>query len=220
MRGFRVEVGEIESVLKQHSDIKDAMVLPRSHGSGNQYLAAYLTAQAGKIPKIAELQALLKSKLPTYMIPSVTKIIEKFPLTPNGKIDTKALPLLDEANIQPQATSVPPRTPIEKAVLEIWAKVLAVDQLGIDDNFFEMGGHSLAAMLVLSRISNALHVKLPLGSLFERPTVAGLAARIEETQQGAVAKEEMTELLAELESLSDDEAQMLVDRQRWMDRKG
>lgn len=216
LRGFRVEIDEIEAALNQHSHVKEVLVLPWNHPSGDRdrYLAAYLVPEAGKTLGIQELQALLKIKLPAYMIPSSIVILDAFPLTPNGKIDTEALPTPEEMSRQFQAAFVPPRTPIEETVAEIWEEVLATANVGIYHNFFELGGNSLSAMRVLSQISNTLHVKLALRTLFEHPTVVGLAARISEMQSETIAQESLADLITELESLSDEEARKLADADR------
>ena len=146
------------------------------------------------------------------MLPSAFVFLDTFPLTTNGKLDREALP--DPGHVRPNIdqTFIPPRTQTEAAIAEIWSEVLQVSQIGIHDNFFELGGHSLLATQVISRLCKVFHGELPLRSLFENPTVAGLAVRIEQLQSRLPADEEMIRILADLEALSDNEAAELAAR--------
>ena len=177
IRGFRIELGEIESVLVGHPAVREAVVVGREDVPGDKRLAAYLTAKDGLSPKEPELRGLLQAKLPQYMVPSAFVILDRFPLTPNGKVDRKALPQPEQAG----ATTgfVPPTTPAEVALANIWGEVLGLKQVGVHDNFFELGGHSLLATRAASRASAFFHVDLPLRTLFEHPTLAGLAGQID-----------------------------------------
>ncbi|MGH7829115.1 MAG: phosphopantetheine-binding protein, partial [Candidatus Binatia bacterium] len=126
-----------------------------------------------------ELRSFLKGKLPEYMVPSVFVVLDALPLTPNGKVNRKALPVPDRSRLEQESPFVPPSTPAEKTIAEIWAQVLKVDRVGIDDDFFDLGGHSLLATQIVSRIREGFALELPLQSLFEWPTVGGLAGVIE-----------------------------------------
>ena len=155
----------------------------------------------------ADMRAFLAAKLPDYMIPSAFMFLESLPLTPNGKVDRKALPAPDQTRPELEESFVAPWSPIEKVIAEIWAGVLKVEKVGIHDNFFDLGGHSLLATQVVSRIRVALQAELPLRVLFEAPTVAELALRID---QSASARDDLEELacnLADIESLSEEEAE-------------
>jgi len=188
LRGYRIELGEIEAVLGQHLAVRAAVVLARednpedpavSPGTAKR-LVAYVVARPDTSTN--ELRSFLKQKLPEYMIPSAFVFLESLPLTPNGKVDCKALPVPDQARPELEAIFVRPRNPVEEMLAEIWAEVLRVERIGIHDNFFELGGHSLLATQVISRIRRALQMEIPLRALFETPTVAGLAERIEEVR--------------------------------------
>ena len=178
VRGFRIELGEIEAVLREHPALRDAVVLAREDVPGEKRLVGYVVA-ADLLPTTGELRSFLQNKLPDYMIPGVFVYLQALPLTTNGKVDRRALPAPDTARPGLESAFVAPESGIEKTLAEIWRGVLGVEQVGIHDNFFDLGGHSLLAMQVVSRIRDAFEVSLPLIDLFEKPTVAGLAERIE-----------------------------------------
>lgn len=205
IRGFRVEPAEIENVLKQHAAVQQAVVVPVEDKNGDKRLVAYFVAKK-PAPSTDDLRSLLASKLPEYMVPSAIVQLENLPLTRNGKIDLTALPSPEHASAK---AGTAPRNATEQQLLEIWREVLRIDNFGVEDNFFELGGHSLLATQVISRVRSAFHVQLPLRSLFDAPTVAGLAAEIVRSPQGA-EDEELAKLLNELEGLSDEEAERLL----------
>ena len=178
LRGFRIELGEIETLLRQHPSVRDVIVLAREDSPGEKRLVAYLVVEEESTPTTTELRSFLKEKMPDYMVPSAFVILEAFPLTPNGKIDRRALP---EPHIDRQSEEgyMAPRNEVERTIAEIWQALLKIEKVGIHDNFFELGGHSLLATQVISRISRAFGVEASLERLFETPTVAGLADYIE-----------------------------------------
>src|SRR5262249_5418355 len=135
---------------------------------------------------VPQLRHHLRAKLPEYMVPAAFVVLDALPLSPNGKVDRKALPAPDHARPELEETYVAPRTPVELALADLWAEVLGLERVGAQDNFFELGGHSLLATQVISRVRKALQVELPLRALFEAPTVAQLAGRIEEIRQAAL----------------------------------
>ncbi|HEY9856591.1 MAG TPA: amino acid adenylation domain-containing protein [Stenomitos sp.] len=196
IRGFRVELGEIESTLAKHPSVLDVVVVAREDMPGDKRLVAYIVL--GEATDIAELKGFLKQHLPEYMVPSAFVTLDAMPMTPNGKIDRKALPAPDQSSLV-QRDYVAPRTPIEQALAEIWADVLKVDRVGIHDHFFDLGGHSLLVTQVASRIYEAFGVSLAVRDLFMRPTVAALADLIFETM--ASEDDEIALLLAELENV-------------------
>jgi acyl carrier protein len=183
IRGYRIELGEIESVLVQHPSVGQSVVAVREDSPGDKRLVAYIVALQNPSPPIGEFREYLRQKLPEYMIPSAFVFLEFLPLTPNGKVDRKALPVPDQSRPELQASYQAPRTPVEELLAEIWTEVLRAERIGIHDNFFDLGGHSLLATQVVSRMRRALQLEIPLRALFETPTVAGLAKRIEEIRQ-------------------------------------
>ncbi|HLP62596.1 MAG TPA: amino acid adenylation domain-containing protein, partial [Candidatus Deferrimicrobium sp.] len=181
IRGFRIELEEIENKLLNHHQIKDVVVAAKEDKVGNKYLCAYLVGHSTVLPGFSELKEYLAGSLPDYMIPAYFVQLEKIPLTPNGKVDRKAL-LTPE--LKTGEGYVAPRTGIEKKLAALWSEVLGRDALhasqlqttlGIDDNFFNLGGHSLRATVLASRIHKELDVVLPLAELFKTPTIRGLA---------------------------------------------
>ena len=179
IRGFRIELGEIEAVLSQQPAVREAVVVAREDVSGEKRLVGYVVPSQEPAPTTSELRVFLQQKLPDYMVPSIFVTLKVLPLTPNGKVDRRALPVPDQSRTKLESSFIAPRTQVEELVAGVWAQVLKLEQVGIQDNFFELGGHSLLAMQVISRIRNAFEVDLPVRDLFEKPTVAGLAERVE-----------------------------------------
>jgi natural product biosynthesis luciferase-like monooxygenase protein/amino acid adenylation domain-containing protein/non-ribosomal peptide synthase protein (TIGR01720 family) len=179
IRGHRIEVGEIEVALNEHVSVREAVVIARESAPGEKDLVAYVVPE-GTAPAAGEWRRFLKEKLPDYMIPSIFVNLDAMPLTPNGKIDRKALPAPDQSRRELGAEFVAPRTPTEQLLASIWCDVLRTEQVGVFDNFFELGGHSLLATQLVSRVREVFGVELPLRSLFESPTIAGLALSVEQ----------------------------------------
>jgi surfactin family lipopeptide synthetase C len=205
IRGFRVELGEIETVIRQLPSVQEAVVIVRAEANRPEQLVAYLTihniAPEAKDELTLELRDYLKKKLPGYMLPSAYVVLERFPVSPNGKIDRQALPS-PESSPTSEEHFVPPQTVVEKTLAGLWAEILGVEKIGINDNFFDLGGHSLLATRLFVRLRDAFGLELPLRLLFETPTIAELAKRIENlawaAQQNALTEnnnadhEEMT----------------------------
>jgi amino acid adenylation domain-containing protein/thioester reductase-like protein len=178
IRGFRIELGEIEAQLLLQPDIKEAVVIAREDQLGDKRLVAYLVEEQLGTLQVDELKAQLKQALPDYMVPSAFVVLEQMPLSTNGKLDRKKLPAPDMTE-QLKKIFVAPRTETEQALTEIWQEVLGLEIVGIEDDFFELGGYSLLATQLLSRIANRLNIKLPLRSVFEASNITALAERIE-----------------------------------------
>jgi amino acid adenylation domain-containing protein/non-ribosomal peptide synthase protein (TIGR01720 family) len=174
LRGYRIELGEIEAVLREQAGIRDAVVLVREDQPGHQRLVAYVVPE-GQPPSIAELRAQLGHTLPEYMVPSTYVFLEAFPLTPNAKVDRRALPAPEAARPDLESDYVAPRTPEEQIMAGIWAQVLGVEQVGVYDNFFELGGDSILSIQVVAR-ANQAGLRISPRQVFQYPTVAALAA--------------------------------------------
>ncbi|EGO65799.1 non-ribosomal peptide synthetase [Acetonema longum] len=174
IRGFRIELGEIEAELLKHPSVRESVVSAKGDPAGNQYLCAYLVP-AEQLP-VADLRAYLAKALPEYMIPAVFIQLDNMPLTPNGKIDRRALPE-PEGDFHTGTAYVAPRTETEQRMARIWQDVLGTAKagIGIEDNFFELGGHSLKAVTLASRLHKEFGVEVPLRKVFERPTIKELA---------------------------------------------
>ncbi len=180
LRGFRIEPAEVEAVLRRHPAVRQAVVVARESSAGEKRLVAYVEADRNSSLGLKESNRWLSERLPAHMVPSTFVMLDCLPLTPNGKIDRKALPA-PESDVPPPALDEPPRTPVEEVVASVWADLLHVARVGIHANFFDLGGHSLLATRVVSRLQDAFRIDLPLRALFETPTVAELAERVEAT---------------------------------------
>ena len=192
-------MGEIEAQLTQHPEVQAVSALVREDEPENPVLVAYVVSPPETAPSSADLRQFLRQRLPNYMIPSLFVPLAALPLTPNGKVDRRALPAPDRIRPELAKQYVAPRTPTEEAVAAIWCEVLGLAQVGVDDDFFDVGGHSLLATQVLSRLRAAFQVDLPLRQLFEAHTVAAIAQVIEAA------------LLADIEAMTDEEAQALLE---------
>jgi amino acid adenylation domain-containing protein len=179
IRGFRVELGEIEAVLSQHPAIRGAVVTVYEPSPGDRRLVAYVATDAAAATTPTAWRAYLQQKLPDYLIPSFFVPMAALPLTANGKVDRAALPTPDGRRATRTHAWVGPRTPVEAGLLEIWSAVLKIEQPGIHDSFFELGGQSLLAVQIVARIQERWGVSLPLRDLFEAQTIANLAERLE-----------------------------------------
>src|SRR5919108_3201522 len=182
VRGFRIELGEIEACLGRHPGVQEACVVVREDPPGEKYLVAYVVPEVGVEPTSLALREFLQGRLPAYMVPAVFVRLAALPLTPNGKVDRKALPAPERGG---EEGYVAPRTPTEELLAGIWAEVLGVERVGRHDHFFALGGHSLRAIQVVSRVRDTLAVELPVRSVFESPTLAELSGAIEVARQGS-----------------------------------
>ncbi|MBN3525209.1 amino acid adenylation domain-containing protein [Paenibacillus apiarius] len=184
LRGFRIETGEIEAQIAQHVDVAQVTVMVREDQPGERRLIAYVVPASASGIDPAELRRYAADKLPDYMVPAAVVTLDAMPLTPNKKIDRKALPAPD---LGMTAAGRGPRTPQEEILCALFSEVLSLSRVGIDDDFFALGGHSLLAGRVMVRIREAFGVELNIGSLFESPTVAGLVKRIDYAQEARPA---------------------------------
>jgi amino acid adenylation domain-containing protein len=175
IRGYRVELGEIEGVLREHASVREAAVLAREDQSGEKQLYVCYSGAA----KVAALREHLKARLPSYMLPAAFLQMDRLPLNANGKLDRQALALAPLESPQPARPGAGARTETEKTLLEIWSELLGVAAMGVDDDVFDLGAHSLMAMKALAQIRDRFDVNLALRNLFEQPTVAGLAGIID-----------------------------------------
>jgi amino acid adenylation domain-containing protein len=203
VRGFRVEPAEVEAALSLHPAVRETAVLLR-----NGVLTAWLAGSSH--PRPAELRDFLRGLLPDPMIPEAFVWLDSLPLTPNGKLDRRALP--DPAREEPREGDgfEPPANPVEEGVAAIWSELLALDRVGRHDDFFDLGGHSLLAARVVAALHERFGVDVPLRTLFEKPTVAGVARAVAESRLEQAAASEVEALLADLESLSEEEVEALL----------
>ncbi|HEU5383697.1 MAG TPA: amino acid adenylation domain-containing protein [Ktedonobacteraceae bacterium] len=224
VRGFRIEISEIETVLRQHAGVKEAVVMAREDTPGEKRLVAYIVPQSEAPLTTQQLRQHLQARLPGYMVPAAIVTLEQIPLSPNGKLDRRMLPAPSSERPDLQERYMPPQNALEERLAAIWAEILGIERIGIYDNFFELGGHSLLATQVIARIQSVFAVDLPLRSLFEQPVVAELAREIARLQDGRphdgrpapghhflLSEEENAErLLAQLDQLSAEEVDLLL----------
>jgi amino acid adenylation domain-containing protein len=192
VRGYRIEPGEIESRLRAHPGVADAVVL----ADGDRLIAYFVRTGPAAGPTPAELQAELARELPAYLVPAVYVPLERLPLTPNGKLNRRALPAPDPAAAR--GAHQPPRTPAEELVAEVWADVLGLDRVGVGEDFFALGGHSLLVTKVTARLRDAIDLEVPVRAAFENPTLEGLAAAVEELLLADIDQLEESEVDSQL----------------------
>ena len=198
VRGYRIELGEIEAVLASFPKLHSCVVLAREDTSGDKQLVGYLVSREGKPPLAEELLTFLKDRLPEYMIPAKFVNLDSFPLTHNGKIDRKALPVPLHEDKRPDHESGRPRTPTEEVLATIWMKMFKIENVSIYDDFFDLGGHSLLAIRVMSRIREALGVDLSVQVLFGNPTIAALADSLTSAETPNASPSKLEEVLVQI----------------------
>ena len=211
VRGFRVELGEIEAVLREHAGVSEAVVVAREEAPGDKRLVAYVCDAGGAAT--GELRRYLRERLPEYMVPSVFVGLDALPLTPNGKVDRRRLPEPDQTRPEWAEAYVAPRTPLEEALCAIWSEVLGVERVGVHDNFFELGGHSLLLTQVISRVRENLKIEVPMRTFFQGPTVDGLVVAITQLQAAREEVGDIEQLLEQLDRLSEEELQALIEKE-------
>lgn len=179
IRGYRIEPNEIVTTLNRHPAVRASVVVAREEAPGDKRLVGYLVATPDALASETELRDFLRKTLPEYMIPAVFVRLESLPVTPNGKVDRTALPAPNGSNTLRDAAFVAPRSPVEERLSEILAKLMGLEQVGVTDNFFMLGGHSLLGTQVIARVRDVFRVELPLRTLFDSPTIADLSREIE-----------------------------------------
>ena len=209
VRGYRVEAGEIEAVLLAQENVKEALVatVGNSDGAAHDRLVAYIVAFAKPFPATSILRRAAGQKLPAHMVPSDFVFLESLPLTPNGKVDRLALPAPDRSRPELEVAYAAPRSDIETLLAKIWAEVLAIDRVGIHDNFFDLGGHSLAASRVISRVIQSFKLVLPVRALYDAPTVARMAEVVKQNHAHRADDAELEQMLRQVETMTEEEAQ-------------
>jgi hypothetical protein len=232
VRGFRIELGEIEATLAQHPAVQEAVVLAREDVPGQKRLVAYVVPKIEdrrlKIedsdsdnpeilssilhPLSSDLRAFLKTKLPEHMLPAAFVLLERLPLTPNGKVDRRALPA---GEIVPQAaTYVAPRTATEEVLAGIWGQVLGLERVGVEDDFYALGGHSLLVTRLLTRVRSVFRADVALGDLLEHPTVAGHARLLAASEARPGQVEQIARTFQRVKSMSAEDRKSALQLKR------
>jgi amino acid adenylation domain-containing protein/non-ribosomal peptide synthase protein (TIGR01720 family) len=210
VRGYRIELGEVEAALRRQSGVRECAVVAREGASGGLALVAYVVAEAGAWPEAGELRREMSATLPGYMIPAAFVMLDEMPLTPNGKVDRRALPSPDRAQLDLEHAYAPPTTDSERTLAEIWAEVLSVGQVGRLDNFFSLGGDSLTATQMISRVRASFGIDLKLRTFFAASILCELAAVVEEALLSKTSPTRIDEMLELLEGLEEDEMQRML----------
>ena len=220
IRSFRVDLTEVESALSNHPDLKNVTVIGKNDQFGNTKLVAYVVPKSYPGPATPSLRGFLDQKLPEYMIPSAFVFLDELPLMSTGKVNRRALP--DPGRRRPDLDTpmISPRTPSEIEIARIWAEVLSLDEVGVSDNFLNLGGHSLAASRIISQIIRSFQLELPIKALFDSPTVEQMAAVIMEHRGKRLGEEDLEHMLGELESLSNEEAKRILTEETTSMTKG
>lgn len=213
LRGFRLEPGEIVHQLQTMPEIKEAIVTLRRDNRNEKFLAAYYVPAEGCHPSLTQMRDYLLQKLPDYMVPAAFVELDQLPLDPSGKIDRRSLPDPELARLSLNTEFIAPRNETEETLAGIVQTILNIEKVGIHDNFFELGGHSMMATQVISRIREHFDVELSLRTLFERPTVEQLALAITEARAGDQDNAELESMLDEIENLSNDEIDKLLNEE-------
>jgi amino acid adenylation domain-containing protein len=209
IRGFRVELGEIEAALGRQPGVREAVVIARDDDLAGRRLIAYVVPSAEGATDAHALHEALRATLPAYMIPAAFVLLERLPLTPNHKLDRRALP--DPEPSRPEGREiVPPRDGVEQAIAMIWQRLLNLEAVGVRDNFFELGGHSLLGTRVIAALRDEFGAEIPLRALFEKPTVEALALAVAQARVEQAVGSEVDALLDNLEDLSDEEVEALL----------
>jgi hypothetical protein len=214
VRGYRVELAGVERALCDLGTVKEAVVVARDDERGEKRLVAYLVPAQQSAPTVSALRRALAETLPEYMIPETFVLLEALPLTPNGKVDRRSLPAPHNTRPALDSPFALPSTPVETVLVDIWKQVLGLQQVGIHDDFLELGGHSLRAAQVLSRMQQVFQMELPLRCLFEAPTVAGLAATLVQREAVPGQVTELARLWERVEALAADEVEALLQEKR------
>jgi acyl-coenzyme A synthetase/AMP-(fatty) acid ligase/acyl carrier protein len=208
VRGMRIEPGEIEAVLNDHENVREAVVIVREDTPGNQRLVAYVVLRQ----QDHNLRAFVKARVPDHMVPACFVVMDRLPVTPNGKVDYAALPIPNEASFESVKEFVAARTPVEETLGQIWREILGIERVGIYDNFFELGGHSLLATQVVSRVRKTLKVDLPLRAIFDSPVIADLATTVESmSRMESDETEKLAQLVERIDQLSINEIKVLLE---------
>jgi amino acid adenylation domain-containing protein len=209
VRGFRIELAEIETVLGEHPLVREVAVVAREDAPGDKRIAAYIVPRVGDAPAISDLRNHMKRRLPDYMLPSIFVVLESMPLTETGKIDRESLPAPEQSRPALEQSYAAPATALENIVAGIFGEVLKIERVGVCDNFFELGGHSLLATRVVSKIRQIFAIELQVRKLFEEPTVSGLASVILKNERARI--ERTAELLCEISTMSDDAVTAMLE---------
>jgi len=214
IHGFRIELGEIETLLEQHSIVRQAVVVAREDVPGDKLLVAYIVPDGDQTPSVSMLRQTLKDKLPEYMVPNAFVMLEKFPLTPSGKTDRRSLPSPTGLRPELESAYVAPQTEIEQTITAIWQEVLQLEKIGVNDNFFDVGGHSFRMAQVHSRLREKLQRDISMLEMFKYPTISSLAQYISQGKDEHMSFDKIDDRRAKLKEGKNRMKQQLRQREQ------
>ncbi|MGZ4112663.1 MAG: non-ribosomal peptide synthetase, partial [Tumebacillaceae bacterium] len=214
IRGFRIEIGEIEELLAQHEDVRQVVVAVREDAPGQKRLVAYIAPHNGKTIAGSDLRLYLKQKLPEYMVPSAYVFLDVFPLSPNGKVDRHALPAPDSSQRDIETEYVPPSNDTESKITEVWQEVLQLEKVGVHDNFFDLGGHSLLVTVAHTKIQERLQLEFSVVEMFSYPTISSLSKYLAQQQPETPTIEEFKDRASKQRDAINRRKQLAKDRRK------
>jgi aspartate racemase len=214
IRGFRIELGEVESVLGRHPAVEEAVVIAREDVPGDKRLVAYVVAGHEPTPTFSELRSFLKEKLPDYMIPTAFVFLDLLPLTPNGKVDRRVLPAPEPSRSELEAVYVAPQSEVERIIAEIWQQILRIEQVGLLDNFFDLGGHSLLLTQIHNKFQGLFKKEIPIADMFRYPTIKALADHLAREENNRVSIQQTSDSIEKLTAGKNRMKQLFKRRQR------
>ena len=212
IRGYRIELGEIESALKQLPGVKEAVVLARDDKSGEKELVGFCVPMSEQAPTIDEIKSNLRQKIPEYMVPSKILLLDALPRTTSHKIDRTRLLHLEQKRPDTGDTTLAPQTPVQEVLMKIWAEVMDVEKIGLQDNFFDLGGHSLLLLQVISRIHDVFGIEISPKYFFENPTVTGLAELLLQDTENQEKITKTAEMVLRITRMSDKEIKQYLNK--------
>jgi acyl-CoA synthetase (AMP-forming)/AMP-acid ligase II/acyl carrier protein len=213
IRGYRVDLGELEAILSKHPQISQAVTTTHGENAKEKFLAAYFIPVVGQTVSTSELRKFLADQLPDYMIPSVFMPMESFPLSPNGKVNRKVLPVPTQHRPELNQNYIPPQNPTQELLAEIWSEVLGIQRIGIDDNFFHLGGHSLKAIQLIGQIQKTYELDITIRHLFNYPTIGELTTVLGELAGSEEIINEISRTIQEISQLSPEQIQAMLAQQ-------
>ena len=219
IRGFRVELSEIEAVLGRHSAVRETVVLVRDDSPDDKHLVGYVIATPGHTPTVADLRRFLRDKLPDYMVPTAFVFLDVLPVTPNGKVDRNALPAPEGHRPDLEAVYVAPQTELERTIAAVWQEVLHVEKVGLRDNFFDLGGHSLLLVRMNSKLQAVLNKEIPIVDMFKYPTVSALTKYLSPEKSERAVSKQNDDWVAQLDKGKNRLAKLHEHRRRTMEKQ-
>jgi amino acid adenylation domain-containing protein len=219
IRGFRIELGEVESVLGRHPTVEEAVVIAREDVPGDKRLVAYVVASHESTPTFSELRSFLKEKLPDYMIPSAFVYPDALPITPHGKVDRRALPAPEQSRSELEAVYVAPQSEVERIIAEVWQQVLRIEQVGMHDNFFDLGGHSLLLIQIHNKFQELFKKEIPIADIFRYPTIKALAGHLTQEENDRVSIQQTSDSIEKLAAGKNRMKQLFKRRQQAKEKR-